>query len=149
MKTRNEYLSDLEFSKEEIQNLTKKDIKTRYRKLIKEYNVDVGALRGKNNSNSDKYRLIIEAYEALDNNKYLDEPELIIEDSLTIEDTAQIYSKALIDFLERAAFNIDLKKNDNKVVIIDNHVINFDVSKLKKTKFLAFNKTKILKLVRK
>lgn len=143
MKTRKEYLLDFEFSPQEIPNLTKKDIKKRYGKLVLKYNVD----NKNNNTNEAKYRTILEAYDALNNDKYLDEP--IIEESLNVENTAELYNKALIDFLESAAFEINLKKNDNKVVIVDNHIINFNVLKLTKRKFLIFNKNKLLKLVRK
>lgn len=142
MKTRNQYLSDLEFSSEEFSNLSEKDIKKRYRKLVLKYNVD----NKNNNSNEDKYRLILEAYEALSTNNYLNEP--VQEEIPDIENAAETYNKALIDFLEKTAFNINLKKNDNKVVIIDNYIINFDVAKLTKRKFIMFNKTKLLKFER-
>lgn len=145
MKTRKQYLSDLEFF-EKIETITSKDIKKRYRKLVLKYNVD----NKNNNSDVDKYRTIIEAYEALNSNNYLDEPIAEnIETTIDVESTAEIYNRGLIDFLERSAFEINLKKSDNKVVIVDNHIINFDVSKLTKKKYLLFNKEKILKFTRK
>lgn len=142
MKTRKQYLSDLEFF-EETQTITSKDIKTRYRKLLLKYNVD----NKNNNSNTDKYRTIIEAYEALSSNNYLDEP--VIEEKIDTESVAEIYNRGLFDFLEKSAFEINLKKSDNKVVIVDNHIINFDCSKLTKKKYLLFNKEKILKFTKK
>lgn len=142
MKTRNQYLSDLEFSSDEIKNITLKDIKRRYRKLVLKYNVD----NQKNNSSTDKYRIILEAYEALSDNKYTDEP--VVEEKIDIEQTAEVYNKVLIDFLEKGSFEINLKKSDNKVVIVDNYIINFNVSKLTKRKYLLINRDKLLKFTR-
>ncbi len=63
-KTRKECLIDLEFSEEDIKfllvNNNFNEIKTRYLKLVKDYNLDNGL-----NKNRDKYQIVLQAFKLL------------------------------------------------------------------------------------
>lgn len=63
-KTKKECLIDLEFSEEDIKlllfNNSFNEIKTRYLKLVKDYNLDNGL-----NKNRDKYQLVLQAFKIL------------------------------------------------------------------------------------
>lgn len=139
MKTKNEYLQDLEFSLSEISiGISDKDLKQQYRKLTLKYNTDQGTEK-----NLEKHILINEAFSAIEDNKFKIE-EII----LTPEIATEHYTKAMFDFLDQGAIIIDLKNSDNKLILIDNVLINFDCSQLTKDKFVLINRCRLFKFQR-
>lgn len=77
-KTRKECLVDLEFSEEDIKflllNNNFDEIKTRYLKLVKDYNLDNGL-----NKNRDKYQIVLQAFKLL--KEYYKEDIVVINDN--------------------------------------------------------------------
>ncbi len=139
MKTKTEYLQDLEFSLSEISiGISDKELKQKYRKLTLKYNTDQGS-----NKNLEKHILINEAFEAIKDSKFKEEVEI-----LTPETTSEHFTKAMFDFLDQGAIIIDLKNSDNKLILIDNILINFDCSKLIKDKILLINRCRLFKFKR-
>lgn len=142
MKTKTQYLQDMEFSLSEISiGISDKELKTKHRTLIKNYNIDNGSDKDK-----DKHRIINDAYNALKAGIF--EKELTEEPILTPEVASEYYTKAMFDFLDQGAIIIDLKNVDNKLILIDNVMINFDCSKLTKNKVILINKCRLFKFVR-
>lgn len=142
MKTKSQYLQDMEFSLSEISiGISDKDLKSRFRLLSKKYHSDNGLEK-----DQDKHRIINDAFNAVKEGKF--EKEKVEEPEITSESTAEHYTKAFFDFLDHGAIIIDLKNNDNKVILIDNVLINFDCSNLTKDKVILINGCRIFKFVR-
>lgn len=140
MKTKSEYLKDLELTSLEDE----KKLKRQYRKLIKIYNTDNGT-----NKNAARITEIHVAYNALLEKKYEKElPLEAVEENFDSETEIERYNQAFFDFLEKTAIVIDLKKNDNKVVKIDNHYVNFKCGELTKSKFILVNRIQVIKFER-
>lgn len=140
MKTKIEYLKDLELTS----FTDKKELKKHYRKLVKIYNLDNGT-----DKNGNRIREIHSAYEALLNDKYkLDEPLGGRQENFDPKIEVERYNNAFFEFLNKTAIVIDLKKNDNKVVKIDNTYVNFDCSKLTKSKIVLVNRVQVIKFER-
>jgi hypothetical protein len=140
MKTKTEYLKDLELTTLG----DKKELKKHYRKLVKIYNLDNGTSK-----NELRIKEVHSAYEALLNDKYkLEEPLGGVGKNFNPEIEIERYNNAFFDFLNKSAIVIDLKKSDNKVVKIDNNYVNFDCSKLTKSKIVLVNKTQLIKFER-
>lgn len=140
MKTKTEYLKDLE--------LTvlgdKKELKKHYRKLVKIYNLDNGTSK-----NELRIKEVHSAYEALLNDKYRpDEPLGGSQENFDPKMEVERYNNAFFEFLNKTAIVIDLKKNDNKVVKIDNNYVNFRCEKLDKSKFVLLNRVQVIKFER-
>ena len=140
MKTKTEYLKDLELTS----FTDKKELKKHYRKLVKIYNLDNGT-----NKNELRIKEVHSAYEALLNDKYKrNDPLGGLQENFDPKSEIERYNKAFFDFLEKTAITIDLKKNDNKVVKIDNAYVNFRCEKLIKSKIVLVNRTQIIKFER-
>ncbi len=140
MKTKTEYLKDLEL----ITLEDKKELKKHYRKLVKIYNLDNGT-----NKNELRIKEIHSAYEALSENKYKEERPLEgAQETFDPKIEVEKYNQAFFDFLNKTAIVIDLKKSDNKVVKIDNHYVNFRCEKLDKSKFVLLNRVQVIKFER-
>ena len=142
MKTKSQYLQDMEFSLSEISiGISDKDLKSRFRLLSKKYHSDNGTEK-----DGEKHQIINDAYNAIKEEKF--EKESIKEPEITPDVAVEHYTKAFFDFLDQGAIIIDLKNSDNKLILIDNVLINFDCSKLTKTKVILINKCRIFKFVR-
>ena len=140
MKTKTEYLKDLELTTLE----DKKELKKHYRKLVKIYNLDNGTSK-----NELRIKEVHSAYEALLNDKYKpNEPLGESQEKFDPKIEVEKYNQAFFDFLNKTAIVIDLKKSDNKVVKIDNHYVNFDCRKLDKSKFVLLNRVQVIKFER-
>jgi hypothetical protein len=143
MKTKSQYLQDMEFSLSEISiGISDKDLKARFRLLSKKYHSDNGLEK-----NQDKHRIINDAFNAIKSEKF--EKEKVKEPTITSESTAEHYTKAFFDFLDQGAIIIELKNSDNKVILIDNVLINFDCSNLTEDKVILINRCRIFKFLRK
>lgn len=125
MKTKKEYLIDLELDPD--REYSESDLKKQYKKLSVKYHED-------KTGDSEKHRQIVEAYEAIKSEEYLPE-----EKSGSFVSLDNLH-ESLFSMIDRAAFKIDLKKSDNKIVKINNTLINFDTSKLTKSKTIFIDK---------
>ena len=126
MKTKREYILDLEL--DPVQDYSDSELKKQYKKLSLKYHED-------KTGNSEKHRLIVEAYDSLKNGVYAPEERPSLH-SISIEDLHD----SLFSMINRSAMKIDLKKNDNKMILINNTLINLDASKLTKSKTVFIEK---------
>lgn len=120
MKTKREYLIDLELDSSKI--YSQEELKKQYKKLSRKYHADL-------TDDSEKHRIIVEAYQSLKSGEYLPE-EVGGGEFISIE----TLHESLFSMIDRGAVKIDLKKSDNNVVKIDNNLIFIDDSKLTKPK---------------
>jgi len=131
MKTKKEYLKILELDLDS--DLTQEQLKKQYKALTKKYHPDV------NPKTEEKFKDIIEAYENLSNETYLEDQEIYIECEKEHSLDMDNVNTYLLNFLESASNKIELKKNDNKVIILDNLVVNIDGSNLKNKSYIKIN----------
>ena len=137
MKTKSEYLQDLEITSFD----SIKDLKKQYRYLIKIYNSDNGT-----KPSDVRIKEVHAAYDALNEGKYKE--DIVVEPKITPEVIIERYNDSLFEFLGKAAVTISLKKNDNKVVKVDNVYINFNGRQLTKEKFVVVNGNNLLRFVK-
>jgi DnaJ-class molecular chaperone len=134
MKTKKEYVKDLELDPNK--DWTVDEIKKQYRKLSFLYHED-------KTGDSKKHKNIIEAYEALKNNKYV---ILKTKESDTV--SSNVLHDALFSMMKQSGKNIFLKNSDFNVVKIDNMFVNIDSSKLSKDKIVKIGNN-FYKLIKK
>lgn len=129
MKTKKQYLSDLELNPNE--KYSDSELKSQWRTLTKKYHPDNGSEK-----NEEQFKLISVACEALISGEFSEIGPSGGFNKVNPQDLLNKLNENFMGLLKKGA--VEIKEKKSKIVVIDNHIVNLDSSSLTKEKYLKF-----------